>query len=302
MTDPSSIIRQVPEHSVTVTDGSLVATSRPSDPNAPQVRQNLAGEKAPEGADPESAEPGLPARIAPTPVADAPVFERVALAPPQELHLPDPLTKSEPSAQAPVFERSIQDAQGQAVVPPALTPATPDEDSAVDRFLRERRLATQAQDPSGDEPAGPVIDRSIQDRFVPTPEGIVARKNADDGLVFEHSLQDRSIEVDLPGRMASESAEAIIPAVPREGSSPSVPPPLQARTQAPEQMPLQQAQQILTETAQEVTDRVQAAIGQADGEWAEMDFPARVVKLKIENDKVCTRLDELEELADKSRR
>ena len=67
-------------------------------------------------------------------------------------------------------------------------------------------------------------------------------------------------------------------------------------------MPLAQAQQIISETARETQDKVEQAIGAADGQWAEMDFPARVVKLKIENDKVRVKLDELEDLADQMAR
>jgi seryl-tRNA synthetase len=58
------------------------------------------------------------------------------------------------------------------------------------------------------------------------------------------------------------------------------------------------AQQIIAETAQHVQARVEEAIGAADGQWAEMDFPARVVKLKVENDKVRVKLEELDQMAE----
>jgi hypothetical protein len=67
-------------------------------------------------------------------------------------------------------------------------------------------------------------------------------------------------------------------------------------------VPAEQARQEIAEAAQEVQQRVEETIGAADQEWLEMDFPARVVKLKIENDKVRVRLEQLEEMAEPRRR
>jgi hypothetical protein len=67
-------------------------------------------------------------------------------------------------------------------------------------------------------------------------------------------------------------------------------------------VPLAQAQRIISETASQTQAQVEQAIGAAGGQWAEMDFPARVVKLKIENDKVRDKLDKLEDLADEAKR
>jgi hypothetical protein len=67
-------------------------------------------------------------------------------------------------------------------------------------------------------------------------------------------------------------------------------------------VPMAQAQRIISETASQTQAQVEQAIGPADGQWAEMDFPARVVKLKIENDKVRDKLDKLEDLADEAKR
>jgi hypothetical protein len=118
-------------------------------------------------------------------------------------------------------------------------------------------------------------------------------------------MQDRM--VDLPETPpAFAAAPAAVPALkqaPREGSSP---PPAVLRKEpvlaTPEPVELAQAQQLIAQTASEVQARVEEAIGAADGQWAEMDFPARVVKLKIENDKVRAKLDELEDLADRHAR
>jgi hypothetical protein len=75
---------------------------------------------------------------------------------------------------------------------------------------------------------------------------------------------------------------------PREGSS---------RMPPPEPVPLEQARQDILEAGQDIQQRVQERIGPADPEWVDMDFPARVIKLQAENEKVRVRLDELEAMA-----
>ena len=74
MSEPPTIIRQNSEHSVTVTEGSLVATSKPSDPEGPVVRQNLAG-----GVQADAGEPAVvdlpPPFIAAT-ESEAVIFQR----------------------------------------------------------------------------------------------------------------------------------------------------------------------------------------------------------------------------------
>jgi hypothetical protein len=52
----------------------------------------------------------------------------------------------------------------------------------------------------------------------------------------------------------------------------------------------------------EMKAKLEAEIGGADQTWVEMDFPARVIKLKMENDRVRDQLDHLERLADNSRK
>jgi hypothetical protein len=346
MSEPPSIIRHDSEHSVTVTEGSLVATSKPSDPAGPVVRQNLAGEQATDAPEQEAAadlpppitaaaepeavifqrrqdvpaeevfqapepqvlaaqepviepepqapqsEPQAPVLEQQAPVAEpqAPVFERrheLPEAVPHELPPDQRPAAAEPPA--PVFERSVQDAQVSVALPAALDAAQQDGESAVDRFLRERRLATQAQ--QGDEPEqGPILERSMQDRFVALPSDSAGSASAD-APVFERAIADRSVTVAIPPAVAA--AEQAIVQAPREGSSRPV-----AAAPALEPVPWAQAQQIIAETAQDVQARVEQAIGAADGQWAEMDFPARVVKLKMENEKVRVKLDELEQMAE----
>jgi hypothetical protein len=329
MSEPPSIIRHESEHSVSVTEGSLVATSKPSDPAGPVVRQNLAGEDQSDAAEQGGAEelpppiteaaepeavifqrrqdvqaqeapqvphaeqgseaPQVSQAAAPEPLTaqapEAPVFER-------RLEVPDEVTQdlpvapaaASPHSQAPVFERSIQDHHAAAPLPAALDPAQHEGESAVDRFLRERRLVEQAQ--RGEEPdQGPLLERSMQDRFVPLPPAVEGAA-AQDGPVFQRAMSDRSVEA---APAAFTAAEQVIAQAPREGSR---------RAPALEPVPMEQAQQIITEAAQEVQTRVEEAIGAADGQWAEMDFPARVVKLKMENDKVRAKLDEIEQMAD----
>ena len=330
MSDSPSIIRQEVQHSVTVTEGSLVATSKPSDPHSPQVRQNLAGEADPdkslESGDSQTIPPALKAAAEEA----APVFDRsMTTAEPSPLDVP-PALPAHAASEAPVFERSIQDNTAEAALPAALAPLSGDSESAVDRFLRERRLAEspdQQEAPSDAQAPvfersmadrlvalpeqtppetsltdGPVFERSVSDRLVPLPEQTPAVAESTDAPVFERSMQDRM--VDLPETPpAFVAAPAAVPALkqaPREGSSPA---PADLRKEpvlaTPEPVELAQAQQLIAETARDVQARVEDAIGAADGQWAEMDFPARVVKLKIENDKVRAKLDELEDLADR---
>jgi hypothetical protein len=333
MTDSPSIIRQEVQHSVTVTEGSQVATSKPSDPHSPQVRQNLVGEADRDNPQDTEASQVIPPPLTATVEAPAPVFERsMSTAESPALDVPS-AAPAPVASDAPVFERSIQDSTAEAALPPALAPLSGDSESAVDRFLRERRLAESPdqQEAPGD-PDGPVFERSVQDhrialpdqtpeatpaveapvfersmedRLVPVPEQTPADAGPTDAPVFERSMQDRM--VDLPETPpAFAAAPAAVPALkqaPREGSSPAPAVPRKEPVlAAPEPVELAKAQQLIAETASEVQARVEETIGAADGQWAEMDFPARVVKLKIENDKVRAQLDELEDLADRHAR
>jgi hypothetical protein len=262
----------------------------------------------------------------------APVFERSVATPESAvLDLP-PESLPRAAADAPVFQRSIQDGASEAVLPEALAPLDSDSESAVDRFLRERRLALPSDEqevPSDSQ--GPVFERSMEDHLVALPERTPADANPADGPVFERSVENHRIALpdqmpaaapvaqapvfersmqdavlalpETPPAFSAAAAIAPIQSAPREGSSPG---PAAVRREpvlaSPEPIELAQAQQIIAETASEVQARVEEAIGAADAQWAEMDFPARVVKLKIENDKVRAKLDELEDLADRQAR
>ena len=293
MSDQPSIIRQDVQHSVTVPEGAGVATSKPSDPHGPQVRQNLVGENATAPADQA----------------------------PESLNVPPPRAQaSEPPAT--VFERTVSGAGENLLhapqeVPAPLNPVQEGPESAVDRFLRERRLATGelAETPEPAAP-GPVFERSTQDHLVsvPAPQGQASAPSQ--GPVFERSTADHfeivpdslpvstgSGEAPVLERAMSDRRVAVPPVAarnsnaqaPREGSGRRAVP--AATPAAPDPVPLEQARQLIAETAQAVQQRLEENIGPAHSDWVEMDFPARVVKLKMENDKVRVRLDQLEEMA-----
>lgn len=176
--------------------------------------------------------------------------------------LPEDVPGSNERADGLVFERSMVD-HYEPAAQDLPAPAAATDGSVFERSMREHREALPADGPSLTDPSGgPVIERSVQDRRVAIPE---------------------------PPLQAQREADSLSP--------------LSGRTEpALEPVPLAQAQQVIAEAARETQAKVEQAIGAADGQWAEMDFPARVVKLKIENDKVRVKLDELEDLADRQAR
>jgi hypothetical protein len=103
MSDQPSIIRHESEHSVSFPEGSQVATSKPSDPQGPQVRKTLAGEDAesPDGS--AYVEAGLPPPFVkePTEQPAAVVFERTVPASVAEAAPLPGQAQSEPAAAAP---------------------------------------------------------------------------------------------------------------------------------------------------------------------------------------------------------
>lgn len=312
MSDQPPIIRQDVQHSVSVAEGTGVATSKPSDPHAPQVRQNLVGHDHPSESAPSEGQPEIPPSFSAAQDSAGTVFERTA-----------------PGA----AERMVQAPED---VPASLTASQGDTETAVDRFLRERRLAAaEAAAVSEQSSTGPVFERSVRDRLEPLPAAQSSPGDGSEGPVFERSMQDhfepipvqvgphqssegpvveRSVHDHLeqtpvlPARYSQTSEAPVferaiqdhtlalpsepVRTAPREGS----------RSRAPDPVPIQEAQQLIAEAAQDLHQRVEENIGVADQDWVEMDFPARVVKLKIENDKVRVRLDQLEAMAGPSRR
>jgi len=299
MSNEPDIIRQDTPHQVTVTDGSQVAAAKSLDPNAPQVRRNLVGQDA-DASEAQSADFELPPPLAASsPAPAAPVFERQAGAPPA------PAMQAPEAAHAPaaepglVFERAIHDAIGAADVPPAAAPA-PGE--------------------------APVLTRAIEDRFEPVPpEALTAAPAEADAQGL--ALTDRRLQADdlpppppqsgpvlsreLPPDVQATAAKApplpdnwqkLPPAEARplaEAELPAAQPPAEPAVPA---VPTAQAQAELMETARQAQAQIEETLGPADPQWVEMDFPARVIRLKIENDKVRSRLDQLEALNHPTRR
>ena len=129
------------------------------------------------------------------------------------------------------------------------------------------------------ETEGLVIEHSLQDDFVALPEAIpetpamvfvpesVSLANTAEGPVLERSQHDHFI--DVPAVVSEEMARhnlSVADLVFEEPEAPSTVP----------------------------TESAEPALSDAMTLMLQMDFPARVVKLKIENDKVRTKLDGLQ--------
>ena len=136
----------------------------------------------------------------------------------------------------------------------------------------------------------------------------------EEGLILEHQLDDHNVA--LPPQAAQAAAEHDVSAA-RERAAPEagplipqfehdhfvvVPPPLaekalQALDRAPARDPLE-APPAQVSPAQDLPAQVDTEelpeLSDAMAEMLQMNFPARVVKLKIENRKVRTKLDALQ--------
>jgi len=318
MSDQPSIIRQDVQHSVTVSEGALVATSKPSDPRAPQIRQNLAVEDLPADG-PHAQDASLPPATATSESSGGLIFERTVATAPEDMRQAPAAHAEAAGTDSPLQPQRAPASSSALEVPAPLTPSTQESETPVDQFLRERRLAAPSDEAGADAAAGPVFERSSQDHFE-TIAPLAPREGGDlQAPVFERSSQDRfeavpqapgrpgeSVEGPALGQAYNDRRLPIAPAdarprgpvqvAPREGS----PRPVAAPIAAP--VPAEQARQEIAQAAQGVQQRIEETIGAADQEWVEMDFPARVVKLKIENDKVRVRLDQLEEMGQARRR
>lgn len=271
MTEPS-IIRQETLHEIRVTEGSQVAASRSLDPNAPQVRRTLASDSPPEDLEP-TWDQEIPPAITAAP-ADAVVFARHAGGFEPSLDVPDALAQPQADGSI-VFERSLQDSEaGDAPV--------------ISHALEDRWQTLPPGLVGADGSAGEVIARSSSDHFIEAPPAVPTAPPMSSPAAGQH-FQDRFVPV--PPREGTTPAPAPLPVgaasrvLPRGRAEP-VPPP----------MPAEQAQAVLLQTAKQAQAKVEETLGAADSSWVEMDFPARVVRLKIENDKVRTKLEQLERM------
>jgi hypothetical protein len=147
--------------------------------------------------------------------------------------------------------------------------------------------------------------RSMQDRFVAVPGGPAAAAPAQGPIVPGVAVQDRFGTApkeqptgdnwqQVPGGPARAPGRTRPPAEGRPLDEPRVETPVEP---PPPPVPTAEAQLQITETAKEVQARVEETLGTADQQWVQMDFPARVIRLKMENDKVRTKLDKLEVMA-----
>ena len=311
MTEPF-VVRQDTPHEVTVTEGAQVASTRSNDPHGPQVRKVLASEDA----DDSEAEQGLdiPPPLAHAEAApDGQIFERHASLAPVDMQTLPEARVSDPESQAIVFERSIKTEEA-SVAPD--TPAPPPAAGGVvfERSIQDTQLEAVGSLPESQTAPGLVTERSLQDHHELLPEG-PAPAPASEGPSFERSSSDRFVAAPA-GSPLPDNFQTLPPegraapdrfVAPAEGSAPVnvqlIPEPV-LRPEAPlapvlpelPPVPTAQAQAEVLEVAKEIQDQVEETLGAADPVWVEMDFPARVVRLKIENDKVRTKLERLEAL------
>jgi hypothetical protein len=270
MSEPPSIIRQDKLHEVKVTEGSQVAASRSIDPAGPQVRRTLPGD-ASAGEDEQTSELAVPPPLATTIPADPlAVPEPLAAEKQPALQLPPELAQAHSPPDSIVFERSVRLDDHQQVDPLAPQPA--------------------AQD-------GLVFQRALQDHVVDLPP-LPPSDAASEPPRIEPRLLPEAASGPEPTARVIPTHRVKLP--PREGTSDSPPVPPLAAIRRPidalPPVPLAQAQEQISLAAADVQARISETLGTADSGWVEMDFPARVIRLKIENDKVRTKLDQLSAL------
>ena len=178
----------------------------------------------------------------------------------------------------------------------------------LENTLQDHRLAVPGGLDPGSTPQQPSFERDIHhDRaLAPAADAAVGPLG---GLLVKRALEDHAIA--LPPEAAKAAAEHDVSAArarPAAEAGPLipqfendhfvvVPPPLaekapHARHQGPARDPLEavQAQDSLAQADSELMPELSDALV----EMMQMNFPARVVKLKIENDKVRTKLDSLQ--------
>lgn len=313
MTEPH-IIRQNTPHEVTVTEGAQVASTRSNDPNGPQVRKVLSNEDTADGTAEQGS--GIPPPLARPMVApSSQIFERHASSVPVDLQSAPEALAREAADKAIVFERSLQ-SEDAAALPDAPAPPPAAGGVVFERSIQDADAELAGAPAAAAASVGPVLERSMQDHRETLPEE-PAPDPASDGPTFERSSADRFVAAPA-GSPAPDNFQALPPeglgapdrfVSPAEGSAPvnvqAIPDPV-ARPDAPLQPPpvpelppvsAAQALAEVIETAKEIKEEVEETLGTAEPVWVEMDFPARVVRLKIENDKVRAKLESLEAMS-----
>lgn len=313
MTDPH-IIRQDTLHEVTITEGAQVASTRSNDPNGPHVHKVLANEDEVDSASEQG--PEIPPPLA-RPLVDpsSQIFERHAYSESVDMQSAPEALARESADQAIVFERSLQ-TQDAAAVPDAPAPPPAAGGVVFERSIQDADAELAAPAAGDLAPEGPVIERSLQDHHEPLPEELTPAP-ASAGPTFERASSDRFVAAP-DGSPTPDNFQALPPegltapdrfVAPAEGSAPVnvqfIPDPV-ARPDVPPQPPpvpelppvsAAQALAEVMETAREIQEEVEETLGAAEPVWVEMDFPARVVRLKIENDKVRAKLENLEAMS-----
>ncbi len=179
------------------------------------------------------------------------------------------------------FDRHLH--EGHALAPTAVADTGKDTEAATDQRTENDRMALLPETlPDQSEVAmapqdiqasqaeqGPLITHSENDHFVALPDSIPAAE-AVAGPLIERSEQDRFVAV--PGLVSETMARHSLPVADDESEEP-----------------------VLAQAVDADADANAVELSETMLTMLQMDFPARVVKLKIENDKVRTKLDALQD-------
>jgi len=178
----------------------------------------------------------------------------------------------------------------------------------LEHTLQDHRLAVPEGQDAAKSSEQPTFERDIHHDRALAPAADAASGPLG-GLLVKRALEDHNIA--LPGEAAQAAAEHQVsaararpaaeagPLIPQFESDHFVvvPPPLaekapQGLDRGPARDPLE-APQAQDSPAQADSEEL-PELSEAMAEMLQMNFPARVVKLKIENDKVRTKLDNLQ--------
>ena len=153
------------------------------------------------------------------------------------------------------------------LLPEDLPVALPDHGPLIKRSEQDQLVALPEGAPTQSSEQGPLIKRSEQDQLVALPEAIPTDSSAQ-GPLIKRSEQDRFVALPDPVPETLFSPSLLSPSIDSDDSVA-----VQADTLDPDTAELSEAMVAMLQ----------------------MDFPARVVKLKIENDTVRKKLDALQD-------
>ena len=173
------------------------------------------------------------------------------------------LAKSEEAQ--PSFNRQLK--EGNALAPETVHTSHSQDDAAVLRSESDHMELLPEDLPVALPDQGPLIKRSEQDQLVALPEAIPTDSSAQ-GPLIKRSEQDRFVALPDPVPETLFSPSLLSPSIDSDDSVA-----VQADTLDPDTAELSEAMVAMLQ----------------------MDFPARVVKLKIENDTVRKKLDALQD-------